>query len=406
MTLPGGKPQRQIVETFFATAARGTEECVEREIRDLAARYAESKIKDIRRTRAGVEFKGTLQAGYLACLWLRTASRVLLKLSEFDAYSPEELYDGVADIDWSQHLKANQSLAVDCGISRSNMTHSHYGALKTKDAIVDQFMDHDGIRPGVDLKNPDVRINVYVLEDYATLSIDLSGALHERGYRTEMTAAPLKENLAAALLLTAGFRESFEAGGTLVDPMCGSGTLPIEALGIALDVAPGLDRKNFGFLRWKGHDSSLWASVFEDAKKRAAAGFDRAYGERKGQFPFIGFDEDANAIRIASDTMLRMGFEGLVHFERRELSLAAPPADKKGIVICNPPYGERLGEEAALKGTYRKIGDLYKQKFKGWEGFVFTGSVALSKEVGLKADKKTIFFNGPIECRLLQFSLY
>lgn len=394
--------------SLFATSAKGIENCLAEELSALAARYPDAHFKNIQPTRAGAAFQGSLKAGYLACLWLRTASRVLLNLKEFEAWSPESLYDGVQSVDWSAHLNASQTLAVDFGASQSGITHSHFGALKTKDAIVDQFMHKQNVRPNVDTKNPDLRINVYILRDNATLSIDLSGsALHERGYREQMSAAPLKENLAAALLLTAGLPEIFAQGGSMVDPTCGSGTLPIEAARIACDIAPGLDRKKFGFLRWKKHNKQLWTELMDEAMVRADEGIERARTTLKSQFPFLGFDEDSHMIHLAADTVERIGLKGIVHFEKRELSLAVPlVAAPSGLVICNPPYGERLGNEEELKSTYRKIGDLYKQKFKGWRGFVFTGSVVLSKEVGLAADKKHIFFNGAIECRLLEYSLY
>ncbi|MBI3396025.1 MAG: hypothetical protein HY042_09330 [Spirochaetia bacterium] len=394
--------------TFFATAAKGIEASVEAELAALSRRFPEALIDDIKAIRAGASFTGTLQAGYLACLWLRTASRVLLRLSEAPASSPEQLYSSVRRINWADHMEADQTLAVDFGASQSRITHTHFGALKTKDAIVDQFMDEYDERPSVDTKYPDVRVNVYVLRDRATISLDLSGsALHERGYREEMGPAPLKENLAAALLLTAKFPELFEAGGTLVDPMCGSGTLPIEAVRMVCDVAPGLDRKHFGFMNWRKHDPVMWQKIRRHAEKAAADGIDRARGDKRSQFPFVGFDEDPRAVHTASQTMERLGLQGLVHFEKRELDLAAPRASAtSGLVICNPPYGERMGDEALLKETYRRIGDLYKQKFKGWKGFVFTGSLPLSKEVGLRADRKHIFFNGAIECRLLEYNLY
>ncbi len=251
-------------------------------------------------------------------------------------------------------------------------------------------------------------MNVYVLNDRAVLSLDLSGsALHERGYRERMSAAPLKENLAAALLLTAGFPEAFEAGGSLVDPMCGSGTLPIEAARIACDVAPGLSRRSFGFVKWRGHDRALWTELMDEAMQRADAGILRAREDRSNRFPFSGFDSDSRVIALATETRDRLALEGLVHFERRDLTRAeALSRAKTGIVICNPPYGERLGEEERLVPVYRDLGDLYKQKFKGWRGFVFTGSTMLAKEVGLRAEKRTVFFNGPIECRLLEYNLY
>ncbi len=394
--------------TFFATAAKGIESCVESELAALAARFPDANIADIRPTRAGVSFSGSLYAGYAACLWLRTASRVLLRLTDFSASSPEQLYDGVAKVRWSQHMDPEQTLAVDFGSAQSRITHTHYGALKTKDAIVDQFMDAYDERPNVDTKHPDIRVNVYVFQDRATVSLDLSGsALHERGYRGKMPAAPLKENLAAALLLTSGFPEIFKEGGTMVDPMCGSGTLPVEAARMACDIAPGLERKRFGFLRWKQHNAALWKEILEHAKTCARIGLERGRGEMKKQFPFIGFDADPEAITLATETIEHLGLRGLVHFEKRDVALAVPlVSSSTGLVICNPPYGERLGEETALIETYRSIGDLYKQKFKGWKGFVFTGSLLLSKEVGLRAAKKHVFYNGAIECRLLEYSLY
>lgn len=393
---------------FFATAARGMEESVYRELKDLSLRYPDADLLGIEAGRSGVAFTGSLKAGYLACLWLRTASRVLLRLAEFDASNPERLYHGVSQINWADHLDPDGTLAVDFGSAQSEIHHTHFGALKTKDAIVDQFMRKFQRRPDVDTRDPDIRVNVYVLRNFATLSLDLSGsALHERGYREEMSVAPLKENLAAALLLTARFPEVFDAGGSLVDPMCGSGTLPIEAARIACDIAPGLDRKSYGFLHWKQHDKALWTDLMDEAMLRADAGIHRARTERKSQFPFPGFDQDPRMIHLAADTIERLGLKGLVHFEKRELSLAAPLVQTStGVVICNPPYGERLGNEQELRATYRRIGDLYKQKFKGWHGFVFTGSMALSKEVGLKAERKYTFFNGPIECRLLEYALY
>lgn len=393
---------------FFATAAKGIESSVESELAGLALRFPDARIQDIKSTRAGVAFTGSLYAGYAACLWLRTASRVLLRLAEFPASSPEQLYAGVAKIRWSLHMGPEQTLSVDFGSSQSRITHTHFGALKTKDAIVDQFMDAYDERPSIDTKNPEIRVNVYVFQDRATVSLDLSGsALHERGYRGKMPAAPLKENLAAALLLTARFPEIFKAGGTFVDPMCGSGTLPVEAARMVCDIAPGLDRKRFGFLHWKKHDAALWKKILEHAQECARIGLERGRGEWRRQFPFIGFDADPNAIHLATETIEQLKLRGLVHFEKRELGLAVPlVSNATGLVICNPPYGERLGEESELKETYRSIGDLYKQKFKGWKGFVFTGSLPLSKEVGLRAEKKYIFYNGAIECRLLEYNLY
>jgi 23S rRNA (guanine2445-N2)-methyltransferase / 23S rRNA (guanine2069-N7)-methyltransferase len=231
---------------------------------------------DVKRVRAGVGFKGDLALAYRVCLWSRVANRVLLPLKSFPAPTPEKLYGGVKGIRWADHLGPENTMAVDFSSSRSQITHTQFGALKVKDAIVDQIRSNTGERPSINVETPDVRINVYLLDDVATVGIDLSGtSLHQRGYRDEGTPAPLKENLAAALLLFAGWPEKAQSLENLrepycfVDAMCGSGTLPIEAALIATDTAPGLLRQHFGFLRWKGHDAAVWAALLEEAQGRS-----------------------------------------------------------------------------------------------------------------------------------------
>lgn len=390
--------------TFFISCGKGIEPFLEQELRELADDHRAAEFAAITPDKGGVRLQGNLAAGYVSCLYLRSASRVLLQLSTFQCAGAEDLYRAIGKVNWTEHLAVDNTIAVDFNESRSSFRNTHFGALKTKDAIVDQFMERTNRRPDVDTARPDVRINVHVHENQGTVSLDLSGSsLHERGYRQEFTRAPLKENLAAALLLAAGFPAAFRAGGSMVDPACGSGTLCIEALRMACDIAPGLER-GFGFQKWKKHDKRLWGQILDDAMTRADAGIASAR-QRTSQFPFLGFDTDASAIRIARDTAARLGLADLVQFQERDLSEAKSGASS-GIVICNPPYGERLGSEETLRPLYRRIGDLYKQQFRGWKGFVFTGSTALSKEVGLKASRKFILFNGPIECRLLAYELY
>ena len=245
---------------LFASAPRGIEPLLADELRALGG-------ENVKETRAGVTFDGDLTLAYRVCLWSRVANRVLLPLAQFPAPTPEALYDGVRGIDWAAHLDQNGTLAVDFNAYRSAITHTHYGALKVKDAIVDQFRERTGVRPSVATNEPDVRINVYVHADVASLSIDLSGeSLHRRGYRADTVTAPLKENLAAAILLRAGWPAIAREGGALVDLMCGSGTLPIEAALIASDSAPGLDRTYYGFLRWRGHDAAIWEALLAEAR--------------------------------------------------------------------------------------------------------------------------------------------
>jgi len=378
---------------LFASAPRGIEPLLADELRAFGA-------GDVKETRAGVTFSGDLTLAYRACLWSRVANRVLLPLAQFPAPTPEALYDGVRSIDWATHLDQNGTLAVDFNTYRSAITHTHYGALKVKDAIVDQFRERTGVRPSVATNEPDVRINVYVHADIASLSIDLSGeSLHRRGYRADTVTAPLKENLAAAILLRAGWPAIARDGGALVDLMCGSGTLPIEAALMASDSAPGLERTYYGFLRWRGHDAASWEALLAEARARRAAGI-------KNVPPIRGYDSDPAAVRVALVNVERAGLTGLVHIERRYLAdCRSEHVEHAGLVVVNPPYGERLGEESELPGLYREFGSVLKRCYEGWRAAVFTGNPELGKVMGLRAHKMHVLYNGAIECKLLHFEV-
>lgn len=380
---------------FFATVPRRMEHLLVEELRRLGA-------VEPRESRSGVYFAGGLETALRACLWSRLASRVLLPLAEFLAETPEQLYAGAAAIAWEEHLAAEGTLAVDCTLTASRLNHSHYAALKVKDAVVDRFRNRCGIRPSVAVERPDLRINVHVHRDVATLSIDLSGeSLHRRGYREEGGAAPLKENLAAAILFKSGWPETAQNNGVLVDPMCGSGTLPIEAALMAADIAPGLLRRYFGFSGWRGHDPRLWQQLIAEAETRRLAGLER--------LPLIvGYDANPGAIRAAWSNLERAGLPGRIHFERRDVGELVPPATgagKGGLLVVNPPYGERLGEVAELHGLYRTLGERLRNHFLGWNAAVFTGNPDLGRELGLRARRLHTLFNGALECRLLQFEV-
>jgi len=378
---------------LFASAPRGIEPLLADELRALGA-------GDVQETRAGVTFDGDLALAYRVCLWSRVANRVLLPLAQFPAPTPEALYAGVRGIDWAAHLDQNGTLAVDFNTYRSAITHTHYGALKVKDAVVDQFRERTGVRPSVATNEPDVRINVYVHADVASLSIDLSGeSLHRRGYRADTVTAPLKENLAAAILLRAGWPAIAREGGALVDLMCGSGTLPIEAALIASDTAPGLARTYYGFLRWRGHNAAIWESLLSEAQARRAAGI-------KNLPPIRGYDSDPAAVRVALVNVERAGLTGRVHIERRYLAdCRSEHVENIGLVVVNPPYGERLGEESELPGLYRELGSVLKRCYEGWRAAVFTGNPELGKVMGLRAHKRHVLYNGAIECKLLHFEV-
>jgi 23S rRNA (guanine2445-N2)-methyltransferase / 23S rRNA (guanine2069-N7)-methyltransferase len=365
----------------------------------VQAEAASVGVVDPREVAGGVRCSGTLEHAYRLCLWSRVASRVLLKLAEFPAATPEGLYAGVQTIDWLAHVDPTGTIACDFASAASRLTHSQYGALKTKDAIVDQLRDRTGGRPDVDTRQPSVRINVYVYRDVATVSLDIAGdALHRRGYRAAAGAAPLKENVAAGMLLRAGWPVIARAGGAFVDPMCGSGTLPIEAALMAYDRAPGLTREYFGFLGWRGHDAALWARIVDEARARAAAA-------DTGNLRILGFDRDRDAVTASLAAIERAGLTGLVHVERRELAALVNPGAANGLVAVNPPYGERLGAESELPDLYALLGAKLRDEFSGWQAAVLAGNPLLGKHLGIEARRTHTLWNGPLECRLLRFEL-
>src|SRR3989338_3164213 len=379
-------------QAFFATCPKGLESLLAEELRALGA-------GTIKETRAGVAFSGNLATAYRACLWSRLASRVLLPLAHFPAPTPEALYAGVQQITWRDHVTPDGTLAVDCATVQSAVNHSYYAALKVKDAIVDQLRDRFGVRPSVDTERPDLRVNLYLYRDEATISLDLPGeSLHRRGSRAQPVEAPLKENLAAAILLRAGWPALAAEGGALVDLMCGSGTLLIEGAFIAGDIAPGLMRDYFGFLKWKQHDVALWSELLAEARTRREAGL-------KQLPPIRGYDRDVRAVHAARENIKRAGLDEYVHVEQRELSACAPEDLQPGLVVVNPPYGERLGEAAELPALYKELGAQLKNNFSGWRAAVFTGNPEVGKSMGPRAERYHTLWNGAIECRLLHFEI-
>lgn len=380
---------------FFATAPKGFEP-------QLAGELAALGASDVSVGRSGVSFQGDLSMAYRVCLWSRVANRVLLALHRFPAASPEALYSGIRSIDWADHMSPRATLAVDFHCLNSTMRHSHYGALKVKDAIVDQFREACGERPNIDRERPDIRVNVFLTGDVAHVSLDLSGeSLHRRGYRVETVAAPLKENLAAAVLLRAGWPAMARSGAAFLDPMCGSGTLPIEAALMAADCAPGLLRAYFGFLGWNQHDSRAWAVLRTEAEQRRAAGHE--------QTPLIiGYDADRRAVRAALTNVEQAGLAGVVHIECKELTEVRPVGGEKGgdgLIVVNPPYGERLGSTGEVVGLYARFGEMLKTWFRGWRAVVLAGNSELGFRFGIRSRKPFIFYNGAIECRLLDFDV-
>lgn len=374
---------------FFATCPSGFGDLLERE---LAACGAEI----ITRTPTGIGFSGTLEVAYRACLWSRVANRVLLKLGEFPAADGDALYAGVRRIDWREVIGAGQTFAVEFTSRASALTHTLFGAQRVKDAIVDQWRDAGLERPNVDTRSPDVPVHLHVERDNGTAYLDLSGkSLHRRGYRAMGGTAPLKENLAAGLLLRAGWPEIAAKGGALVDPMCGSGTFLIEGLLIGADAAPGLDRP-FAFERWQGHDAALWQRLDAEARERKVRGLTRF------QSPIVGSDADGQVVGLARANVERA--ELLDRIEIRECALSdvtAPSAH--GLLIANPPYGERLA--ADLPVLYAEIGELLKSQFEGWRAAIVAPDAELGFRIGLRVTKKNKARNGPIDVVLLTFDV-
>lgn len=380
---------------LFASAPKGLEPLLADELRSLGA-------LDVAETRAGVGFSGDLAVAYRVCLWSRLASRVILAVARFPAGTVEELYAAALNLPWEEHLSADDTLAVSCQSLRSQISHSRYAALKVKDALVDRFRQRCGRRPSVDAERPAVRINLHLDRDQATLGIDLSGdSLHRRGYRVEAGLAPLKENLAAAILIRAGWPEMAARGGSLLDPVCGSGTLLIEAALVAADIAPGLQRPYYGFEGWAGHRPELWKELLLEARERRKAGLAR--------LPLIaGRDRDSKAVRAAHLNADRAGLGGQIHFATADLGDLRPPpemAERPGLVIANPPYGERLGEQQELAALYGAFGDNLRRHFIGWKAALFTGNPDLARELAIRARRKHSFFNGALACQLLHFDI-
>jgi putative N6-adenine-specific DNA methylase len=369
---------------YFATCARGIEPVLADELRALGASGVEAG-------RGGVHFAGDQALLYQANLWLRTAIRVLWPVLEAHVESPEELYEAVGGLDWSRYLTPDHTLAVDCNVRDSHITHSRYAALKTKDAICDQFLERSGRRPSVDVEEPMVGLNLHIYQDQAVLSQDSSGeSLHKRGYRPILTKAPLNEALAAALVLLSGWKNET----AFADPLCGSGTLPIEATWQAIRRPPGLTRRRFGFQGWLDFDVALWTDLRDQARRSV---------RKRLSAPIVGSDIRRDAVAFSVGNAKAAGVGHLVRFERKDLREFQPPPGPPGTILCNPPYGERIGEEKDLKGLYRTIGEVLRERCAGWQAWVFTGNVRLARHIDLSAQQEITLYNGKIPCRFLEF---
>ncbi len=373
---------------FFVSCAKGLEYLLADELTALGATRATATI-------AGVNVEGELIDAQRAVLWSRLASRVLWPIADYDCPDENALYDGAFAIEWERHLRPELTLAVDAHVSGETITHARYAAQRIKDAVVDRLRQQGLERPSVDVEQPDVRVNLSLRKGRATLSIDLGGGpMHRRGWRREQNEAPLKENLAAAVLMRGGWPQRYHDGGGLLDPMCGSGTLLIEGALMAADVAPGLLRHgNTLPSRWLGFDAAVWRELFADAVAREAR------GRAALRAVFFGSDLDARAIRAAGENAVLAGLAGQIQWQVRDVAdLSAPAHVETGLAVCNPPYDERLAADA---GLYRVLGDALKRAVPQWRASLLCGDAELAHATGLRAQKKYQVFNGAIECALI-----
>ncbi|WP_429884570.1 bifunctional 23S rRNA (guanine(2069)-N(7))-methyltransferase RlmK/23S rRNA (guanine(2445)-N(2))-methyltransferase RlmL [Geoalkalibacter halelectricus] len=385
-----------VAQEFLVTAPHGTEDLLLDEIAVLGA-------TGIGSIRSGASFHGSLETAYRICLWSRVASRVFLPLTRFGAQDADQLYERARGFAWEDHLGPSHTLAVDASLRRSWISHSRFAALKIKDAIVDRFRDRSGQRPSVRVDQPDLRIHALIDGQSVTLCLDLSGeGLYRRGYRAQGGQAPLKENLAAAILLRAGWPEMARAGQALLDPLCGSATLLIEGALMAGDVAPGLLRTHFGYLRWAGHDEGAWRQLIEEAAQRKAEG-------QKGLPPILGCDSDRVAVAAAQANVARAGLAATLVIDRADFASWLPrvrsEVGDQGLIVTNPPYGERLGDVTRLAAVYAALGNGCRRHFGGWRLSVLTGNPDLAGHLGLRAKRSHSLRNGPIRAKLLHYDL-
>ncbi|WP_272521237.1 bifunctional 23S rRNA (guanine(2069)-N(7))-methyltransferase RlmK/23S rRNA (guanine(2445)-N(2))-methyltransferase RlmL [Providencia sp. PROV202] len=369
---------------LFASTARGLEELLKTELEALGA--SQCKV-----AQGGVYFQADDRVMYQSLLWSRLASRILLPLNDFDVYSDLDLYLGVQAIDWSEIFDVNDTFVVHFTGTNEEIRNSQYGALKVKDAIVDSFVRKLDQRPNVARQEADIRINVYLNKERASVALDLSGdSLHIRGYRDLAGQAPLKETLAAAIISRSGWQKNTP----LVDPMCGSGTLLIEAAMIAADRAPGLYRQHWGFNAWLKHNPELWREVVTEAQVRFRQGLKDTTSR------FYGFDIDKRVLDMARANARRAGLQDLITFNHGDAAALENPVktDIKGTIISNPPYGERLESEPALIALHSQFGRIVKARFPGWRLSIFSASPELLSCLQLRSEREFKAKNGPLDC--------
>lgn len=368
---------------MVAKTFRGLEQVLASEIKVIGAENVNTGTRVI-------YFRGDKEVLYRANFQVRTALRIMRPFYRFRAKNENELYKGAYNFDWSSVLDNSKTFAIDGVLNSPYFNHSRYIALKVKDAVADQFRKETGKRPCVDRENPDIRINLHISDDQCTLLLDSSGeSLHKRGYRTEAGSAPLNEVLAAGMIMLSGW----DRKSPFVDPMCGSGTIPIEAAMMAHNIPPGIYRKQFAFEKWPDFDDALFRRIYNEEQP------DPDLSPR-----ITGSDISPRAIAIAKANARNAFLKNKIDFRISSVEDMMPPGEG-GFLITNPPYGERMNKEN-IEAFHSVIGDSLKKNFTGYTAWVLTGNMEALKFIGLRAERKIILFNGPLECRFVKYSIY
>ena len=367
-----------IAKTFM-----GLEEVLAQELTQLGA-------NDVKIGRRMVSFTGDKEMMYRANFQLHTAIRILKPIKHFRASSADDVYEAVKNIDWSKYIERGKTFSVDSVVYSEEFRNSRFVTYKVKDAIVDQFRETTGTRPNISISNPDIRLHIHISDDQATLSLDSSGeSLHRRGYRQETTEAPLNEVLAAGMILKTGWKGEKD----FIDPMCGSGTLLIEAALIARNISPGVFRKEFAFEKWNDFDAELFDNIYNDDSR-----------EREFEHHIYGYDIDMRAVNTALLNVRAAGFLKDITIKEGDFKNFKTP-EKPAIMITNPPYGERISTPNLL-GTYKMIGERLKHAFTGNEAWVLSYREECFEQIGLKPSIKIPLFNGSLECEFRKYAIF
>jgi 23S rRNA (guanine2445-N2)-methyltransferase / 23S rRNA (guanine2069-N7)-methyltransferase len=380
-----------MIFSLFISCPKGLEYLLEDEVRSIGLHVTKVSPQ-------GIYGEADLAIIYKICLWSRIANRVQVILFSGEVLTSEMLYKLCYNYDWQSQFQVDNTLAIEFHGTSQEIRNSMFGAQVVKDAIADNFRELTNERPTIDKENPEVRIHAHLKKDILTVSLDMTGySLHQRGYRNTKGKAPIKENIAAAMLIRAKWPKLLEMGYELYDPFCGSGTIVIEAALMAANIAPGLLRHDQSFIHWLGHDAALWDGICKQAMQQAI--------RPNGMLKFKGSDIDQNAIEDAKESASIAGVSGWIEWENLDFTKYNQQPQPKGLIISNPPYGERLSDPTTLMPLYQQMGKIFNEYFQGWQALVLTSNPILAKTIGLRAAKQYSLYNGALECKLYCFEL-